>query len=231
MTETATLPCPTAFSLDATIAQVEEALGRAQRGESHLSPAALGIPGMTSEFNRHLHNNLCVQGADYLEIGTLMGASVIAAAFGNAGRFWAVDDFSQWPTLDGDAFLHLRQDPAYSPVAGLPTREAWQQHVASMGLERRITLVEQDCFAFEPDFTVDVFYYDGDHSAEATEQSLRRFVPRLRPAVLLIDDWRGPTVRLGVQRAQLPIVQAWEIEPAWNGLLVAVLEPDDVAQV
>lgn len=217
---------------DAWVDLVRCALARAARGESSLSPQALGIPGMIDDSTRHLLNNLCAQGADYLEIGTLMGASVVAAAFDNTGQCWAVDDFSQWPMVDGGgAFLHLQGNPRYRQALGKPTRQVWMDHICGLDLQERVTLIEEDCFTFEPDFTVDVFYYDGDHSAQGTERALRRFIPLLRPSVLLIDDYRSPEVRLGVERAQLSIAQAWHCEPAWNGLLVAVLEHPDVPQV
>jgi len=74
------------------------------------------------------------------------------------------------------------------------------------------------------DLRVDVFYYDGDHSSEATEQALRKFVPLLRPTVLLIDDWNSEEVRVGTMAAQLPITKNYIAYEEWNGFNVSIID-------
>jgi len=81
-------------------------IARAQAGGpygskgSKLSAEALAVPGLTSEPIRHFLNLLC-EGANYLEVGSLMGASAVAASFENGGKYWAVDNHSEWGSVTG----------------------------------------------------------------------------------------------------------------------------------
>jgi len=74
----------------------------AKRSKSRLSQEALSVPGLTSPFIRHLINNLCSDGQSYLEIGSLLGATVVAASYGNRGDFYAVDNYSKWPLFNSE---------------------------------------------------------------------------------------------------------------------------------
>lgn len=198
---------------------VEQCLERAGRQDSSLSAEAIAVPGMTSPEVRALLNNLCSQGADYCEIGTLMGATAVAASYANTGRFVAVDSFSQWPTIDeGGAFAHM--DRTVERLKGRRTREVWHEHIRSLGCQ--VELIEQDCFIWEPDFTVDILFYDGDHSAEATYRALTELRCRLAPRLVIVDDYHGPTVQAGVKRAGMAVAQEWT-RPWWNGIYLALV--------
>ena len=203
---------------------VERCIKAAEMGHSKLSDLALSIPGMTDLKTKHLLNNLCDHGASYLEIGTLMGATVSAAAFGNTGKFYAVDDFSQWPIVSKEAFAHLNEEFAlFQAAIDKPTREVWENHLQILGIANQVTLIEQDCFQWEPSFEVDIFFYDGDHSAESTKIALAKFVPLLKPSLLLVDDFVAHDVRRGLVGAGLSFENGWEL-PYWNGLFIGLLD-------
>lgn len=81
---------------------------------------------------------------------------------------------------------------------------------------------------------IGVYFYDGDHSYEATRDNILAAVPLLAPtSVLLVDDWRGPIIQAGTRDAikQSGLRIEWERSLGdttkgrdfWNGLGVFVL--------
>lgn len=203
----------------ALIAHLEDSLARAERRESRLAPdgaPTMSVGGFLGLQGRHLLNNLGSRdGLRYLEVGVLHGASLISAAHGNRIHATGIDNFSQF---DGDAAavrLALSQFPGESAVQ----------------------LLEADCWTVDPAALgpVDVFYYDGDHSAESTARSFTYFRPALaEAAILLIDDYSWEAVRHGVQeglrRAGLRVEYERELTCSpgdgatwWNGLWAAVV--------
>lgn len=212
---------------------IEACRQAAQAGASRLEGTALLVPGMTSPFMRHFLNALCgLPDVQYLEIGTLVGATAVSASYGNQGRFTAVDSFQQWPLVDGPAFSHMHGCPWWPAIQGWPTRLVWHRHVTEAGC--RVELVERDCFRWDPDRSADVLFYDGDLSREATFQALCRYVPACGPRVLVVDDYHQASVQEGVGLARselrsehyVTVEQDWDL-PTWQGVYVALLRYPD----
>lgn len=196
---------------------VEECLAKAEAQTSALSDQALAVPGMTSPEVRHLLNSLCSEGADYCEIGTLLGATAVAASYNNTGFHVALDNFSQWPDV-----LNLPSLGAVSlrDVAQLSTRDAWQKYVDGAGCKVRLVLA--DVHEWEPDLTTDILFYDGDHSEDGTRRALSRLVGHMKPSLVIVDDWDSVYVQAGTRAAGLNVVQEWT-RNWWRGIYLALV--------
>jgi predicted O-methyltransferase YrrM len=145
-----------------------------------LRPVCEAIDGLSEENNvallalaaRHLEAGEC-----YLEAGTYHGRSLIGAALGSTATCVAIDNFS----FD-DA------DPA-----GLAA------NVERFGVGDRVRVIDGDTVAALRDEAippVGVFFYDADHSTQATRAALdavRRVLTG--SALIVVDDAEWPRVR------------------------------------
>lgn len=208
------------------IAHVLDAFDTAEAETSKLSNEVRALPGMCGLRNRHFLNALCAfDGCRYLEIGSHKGASLCAAMDGNAISAVAIDDWSQ--------FGGPREDFLAAAAA----------HKGACTLQ----IIEQDCFTVDPAKLglFDVFFYDGDHSADSHARALRRYYDSLNDhAVVIVDDWNWQTVREGTFRAMaeldIPVIFEKEIvlpeadvvdmprhrgrTSWWNGIFVMVID-------
>ena len=208
------------------IAHIERAFERAEAERSKLTPQLLAIDGMCGTRNRHLLNNLCdFDGCEYLEVGSFVGASLCAAAFGNALSATVIDNWSQFGG----------------------TRERFEENIARCLGGARLGVLEADCFAVDPRTLrpCNVYYYDGEHSRENQYRGITHFYPLFqRYTVLMVDDWNWREVRDGTRAAiadlGLNVVYQREItlpreevegmprhrgaKTWWNGLFVALIE-------
>jgi predicted O-methyltransferase YrrM len=144
------------------------------------------VPNLAEENNLALVNlaaSLLEPGESYVEAGTYMGASLIAAMRGNeGGDFVAMDYFSFGPTeVKGRAL----------PEASREALEASLERFGAQGA----TILEGDTLellrggALEGR-RVGVFYYDASHAYEDTVGALRAVEPYLAPqALLIVDDY------------------------------------------
>jgi hypothetical protein len=225
------LPHATAASLRR---QAERAIARAEAGRSKLPRAALELEGYSSPTVRHFLNNLCsFPRANYLEVGTWKGSTLVAASYENPGRFTAIDDFSH--------FVVARDERREA-------RDQFRQARAQFRRQCRFTFHDSDCWRpsllrrLPPD--VNVYFYDGPHGSADHYRAFVHFDPVLAPRFLaVVDDWNQPRIRKATRAAlaDLGYRTAWEREfftkswfrefltgawggPHWfNGLLVAVL--------
>ena len=144
-----------------------------------------GVPNLAQENNLALVNlaaSLLEPGESYVEAGTYMGASLIAAMRGNEGNdFVAIDSFGFGP---------LEVNGRSLPKAG---RKALEANLARFGAEGA-TILEGDVFellrggALEGR-TVGVWYYDAAHDYESQLTALRLVEPWLAErALVLVDD-------------------------------------------
>lgn len=192
---------------------VERAVIRAAQRDTGLTGS--GFPervlGLTTPFIRHFINALCKQYDSYTEVGTLLGATAIAAKYGNRCAVRAIDNFSYCefvddiPDMQGVDLCLVRAD--------CTPHEAWYAHVEKAGVD--VELCKQD---YDPSerLACDVFYYDGDHSYDATLAALRAQIGRSR--VILVDDFNAPEVRRAVEDSDLMFHQHYTF-PEWNGFL------------
>ena len=200
---------------------VESCFRSAERGDSKLSPDVLSVPGMTSLRIRHLLNRMGeLPGCRFLEIGTLFGATALAASFDNGGTFLSVDNFSEFNQPDPRPALH--------------------QHLERFRDRCRVDFRETDCWelpsVLDPN-SVNVYFFDGPQTQLAQRDALVRFATVLMsPFVLVVDDWNLSCVRDGTREALdelgWSVKRGWcrrtdyngDAESWWNGLYVAVVE-------
>lgn len=209
---------------DALLRRTEEAVADALSGRHVAPPEVFAIGGFCGAQSRALVNRLCRDVANtYLEVGVLHGAMLCSALAGN--EVWAsgVDDFSQF---DGDAETVLANCARFAGERGVDFRNA--------------DMLSVDPLSFG--LPVELFFYDADHSAEATAAAIRHYLPALsQPFLLLVDDYEWEAVRLGVTAAlwtnQLTVLREWTLRPRhendgdtfWNGMYLAVVEQPGAA--
>jgi hypothetical protein len=203
----------------AVVRHVRRSILRAAAGRSKLGMDALFLQGLSSRAERHLLNNLCARpGTNYLEIGTLLGATAVAASYGNQGRFTSVDNFSEFGVFGArDNLAEVRRHFSGRCRFRFLEADCW-----TAALRRRVPR------------GVNVYFYDGPHSEEDQYRAFTHFDPVLAdPFVAVIDDWNWTRVRHGTWRAfeELGYRVLYKREfftPRmrsrwWNGLLVAVV--------
>jgi hypothetical protein len=200
--------------------RVEDAIARAAAGQSRLEPEALALDGLSSPAVRHLLNNLCAaRDVRYLEVGTYKGSTLVAASYRNAGRFTAVDDFSE--------FAHMGPRDAFEAVR------------AAFAAQCRFTFHEGDCWS--PALrrrlprAVNVYFYDGAHRYDDQYRAFTHFDPVFADTfIAVVDDWNTATVREATRQAFADLgyrvvherelfTKRWLRDLWWNGLLVAVI--------
>jgi protein O-GlcNAc transferase len=154
-----------------------------------------GVPNLAMENNLAVVNlavSLLGPVESYVEAGTYMGASLIAAARGNDGAdLVAIDDFSFGSTTVAGRSL---------PPAD---RAALEENLRRFGVSRA-TIVKGDSLeVLRGDAlagrSVGVFYYDACHDTVVTLEALRLVEEYLaEPALVLVDDADWPEVRRAV---------------------------------
>ena len=200
---------------------VEASIALAIDQVSQLPTSVLALDGMSSGKGRCLLNNLCRRpGTRYLEVGVWAGSTLISALYGNSESVVAaeaIDNFSQF---------------------GGP-REVFEQKTREFLGEGRFTLHVNGYREVAPTLQppVNVYFYDGEHSAENQRDGLLHFWPCLADEfVFLVDDWNWPCVKQGtyegIAKSGGRMVKSWELPAAfngdreqwWNGLFVAVMQ-------
>lgn len=162
----------------------------------------------------------------YLEIGTFKGLTLCSAAYGNKGKHCiACDKFRFWNKYTGWGFA--------ARAAFYRNVERYKENSATVEFHdmKSLTMFRKGLVRGP----IGVYFYDGDHSYEATRDNILAAAPLLaNPAILLVDDWRDPIIQKGtrdaIQQAGLRI--DWERwlgqgttsgRNFWNGLGVFIL--------
>lgn len=156
-------------------------------------PESEKIRGFSGYKFRHLMNNLCnMDGANYLEVGVFRGSTLISAVYGNEktlGEVHAIDNYSEF--AEG-ADVHPRDSFNMYKNLYLPdTKEIIQFH-------------ESDCFEFDISVLpkIDIYFYDGEHSAESQYKAFKYFEPAFSDVfIAVVDDWEQKQVRNGTKQA------------------------------
>src|SRR5262245_54005759 len=157
----------------------------ALRGESRLCDGALALHGLSDRKMRLLLNNIGAAVRTYVEIGTYLGSSLVAASCGNENlTAVGIDNFSERfdgpaPDVDIRRTLHdnLRR---FAPHA----------HVIDADFKQLDPYMVPDA--------IDCLFYDGAHDHDSQYAGVVRFGTRLADeCILLVDDWNGEQVRNG----------------------------------
>lgn len=155
---------------------LREAFKQAEKHQSKLTPEYIStLNGLSSPKIWHLLNILCSESDTYLEIGTYMGSSLMAALYQNSHvNAVAVDNFCLKPKTRGH-FLHNTKD-------------------------LKFTFFEQDCFSIDPGKLpkFSLYFFDGEHSYESQKKAITHFLPAMKDEfIYIVDDWNNEPVRNG----------------------------------
>lgn len=172
------------------------------------------LTGLSSPKIWHLLNNLCAQSDTYLEIGTYMGSSLMAALYGNDHvSAVAVDNFCMKPHTRGHFFKNV-------------------EHL-------KFKFIEEDCFNINPSKlqATELYFYDGEHSYVSQYKAITHFLPTMKTEfVYVCDDWNNTHVREGtfaaIKDSKLEILEFYEQkdttmknkEQWWCGIVVFKLK-------
>jgi hypothetical protein len=152
---------------------IQSAFERAERFESKIPRAYIDkLTGLSSPKIWHLLNNLCAQADGYLEIGTYMGSSLMAALYENNVSATAVDNFCMKPK----------------------TRDHFFQNTKHLSFR----FIEKDCFEINPATisATDLYFYDGGHTYDDQYKAVVHFLPAMTSEfVYVCDDWNNQPVR------------------------------------
>jgi predicted O-methyltransferase YrrM len=150
------------------------------------------VPNLAMENNLALVNlaaSLLDPGESYVEAGTFMGASLIAAARGNEGKdLVAIDNFRFGPMEVAGRSL-----PAASRAALEANLEQFGVSGATILEGDALDVLRGDALAGR---SLGVFYYDACHDYREQLEALRLVEPYLaEPALVIVDDSDWPRVQ------------------------------------
>ena len=154
------------------------------------------VPNLAMENNLALINlaaSLLGPGESYVEAGTFMGASLIAAARGNEGKdLVAIDNF-RFDAIE----VAGRSLPAASRAGLEANLERFGVHGATILEGDALEVLRGDALAGR---SVGVFYYDACHDYREQLDALRLVEPYLaEPALVIVDDSDWPRVQDAVR--------------------------------
>jgi hypothetical protein len=214
------------------VSHVEKSIAQAEELTSKLKPEVLQVQGWSAPKFRHFLNNLCSKAdTKYLEIGVWKGATHIAALYKNQIYSIAVDNFSEhwdetgYPVDSGEvdnSELEIFKQNCINHLGSVPT-------ILDMDfLEAQKTL---------PLNNFNVYFYDGNHSAEDQALALTEFLPNMaNEFVFIVDDWNWDGPKIGTEQAllstgvsitfrqELPAAYPGDVDQWWNGVAIFVLQ-------
>lgn len=195
---------------------MDKIIKNSMNGVSGLDVRILSIDGMSSAWGRHLLNNL-IQGT-YLEVGVWHGSTFISALYGKELKAYAIDNFCQYNENK--------------------SRESFFENCAFFGV-KDFKFFEQDAFTVDLSGIekIDYYFYDGDHTFEATTKALTYYYPVLADKFMfIVDDYNWNDVRSGVKQGikdcDLTVKKSWELKSEkgndkdtwWNGMGIFILQ-------
>jgi SAM-dependent methyltransferase len=213
-------------NIDKLIEIAKNSIELAERGNSKLTNDVFRIHGMSGVKGRHFLNNIVgmTENARYLEIGCWKGSTLISALCNNSPQYHAaIDDFSEFEGPRNEFYANCKKH-----------------------LPNPVNFIEADCFSFDPIQKgikdINVYFFDGLHTAESHEKSITHFHQCLQDEfILIVDDWSWPDPQQGtidgLFKSRIEVVYFEEPgtpaviqNPAppenpmgwWNGMLVAV---------
>lgn len=177
---------------------IAKAFADAEQLKSKIPAEYIGkLTGLSSPKIWHLLNNLAAQADSYLEIGTHMGSTLMAAMYGNSVSATAVDNFCMKPKTRGHFFHNVK--------------------------DMKFNFIERDCWEIKPETVgpFDLYFYDGEHSYESQYKAISHFIPAMKKEfIYIVDDWNNECVRAGTFDAiQANNLEAIEMEDRQNKLM------------
>jgi SAM-dependent methyltransferase len=147
---------------------IKKCITDAEASKSKLTEEYISkLDGLSSPKVWHLLNNLCSGASGYLEIGCFKGSTLLSALYNNPVYAFAIDNFSMSPKTM-DEFFKNTDGADFEFYKG-------------------------DCFTFNVKNIkkpIDLYFYDGDHSAEAQYNAITHFADALADEFIYVcDDW------------------------------------------
>jgi hypothetical protein len=196
-----------------------DAIKAAEKEQSKLPQSILKLDGMSSPKNRHLLNNLCMMdNSRYLEIGVWKGSTFISALLNNECSVETATGIDNWSEFGGPISEFEDNCRKYLP-------------------DRKFVFINNDCFKVPKETLerdVNIYFYDGNHTLEATCLAFIYYYPILADEfIMIVDDWNHEDARKGTNLALQS--DLFEIKfkrelisphggEWWNGLLLMVLK-------
>lgn len=206
------------------IDQIKEAIEKADKLESKLTPLALAVPALSSLRIRALMNNLGSISSRYMENGVHKAGLTCSTICNNSNllSLTAIDSWASDETNDDKA------EPQFD------------ENVAMLKpLDTKLQKIKSDSFAVDPkdiDGPIDLYLYDSDHSEKAQYDALLHYLPCLADEFIwCVDDLDFPEVIHGTERAlkDAPVEVLFRKDfkgndhdnmSYWNGFMVALLK-------
>jgi len=204
---------------------IKQAIEKADRFVSDLSPEAINVPFLGSLKNRALLNNLGKLATRYGEVGCHRGGSYCSAVYGNNNLISAtvIDSFESDVTENAGAEADfLKNSSEFTPKG------------------TKLKLIKSDCFNIdfsEVEQPIDFYLFDGPHGEDDQARALTYYLPVLSDTfIFCCDDYGWEAVKTGTQRgikeAGLEVLFEQELvtdkeylnESWWTGFYVALLK-------
>jgi hypothetical protein len=167
---------------------IDEAIEKAIRRESKLTPLALSVPMLGSLRIRHLLNNLGAISSRFIDVGSHRGGSYCSTVFKNPNIVYACA-VDSWES-DKDLPENEKNEIDFMENATLMTPA-----------ETVLEIVKSDAFASLdklPITEMDLFSYDAGHSREDQKNALIYYRPILSSEfIYCCDDWMFEEVKPG----------------------------------
>lgn len=162
------------------------------------------IIGFSGPTLRYLVHYVCqsVKRPRYLEVGVFYGATLALAMWKKQGVFIGIDNLGN----SGFGYLALKESFGERIKLGKEEQCSSILSILEMYGNGQGMFIEKDHLEVPAELIrektggVNVFFYDGDHSAMSTAEGISHFAPALADeVVLVVDDYNSGEVRAGVQ--------------------------------
>lgn len=170
---------------------IENAIEKAIRRESKLSPFAMSVPMLGSLQIRHLLNNLGAISSSFIDVGSHVGGSYCSTVFNNNN----LDDVAAVDSWASDITEGHRHEEHFRENAAMFTP-------ANVEKPTLINIIKSD--AFEVDLTlfdgkkIDLYSYDAGHSFDDQKNALLYYKPVLADEFIYVcDDFNYGDVKQG----------------------------------
>lgn len=218
---------------------VKEAIEKALRRESKLTPLAMAVPALSSLNIRHLMNNLGAISTRYMEHGVHKGGLFCSTVFNNKNLMsvTAVDNFASDAINEDKAMLQFMENAWICLPLDLKTGFCTVEGMST--LRECFELINKNSFDLSPDSIhgpIDLYLFDADHSEDSQCRALVHFLPAMADEfIFCVDDWDFPEVEAGTWRglkeSGVAILFQWiaagndhDNDGMWNGFAVFLLK-------
>lgn len=186
---------------------VKKAIDKANSLSSKIDTSVMReLKGLSSPKVRHLLNNLASQAKSYLEVGVYLGGTLRAALHSNTHLYAvAIDNFCMKPQCRQEFFDN--------------TEMLKFKFIEEDSFKVDLSLIEQP---------IEVYFYDADHSFEATYKAVEYYLPVMADEfVMVIDDWNMKKIPNAIftsgKNLGLKVVESYNLMSApkgewWNSI-------------